>query len=125
MTDASLDRRLGELREQISDAGQQVDSYRAKTAAALGGGVFLFLLALGACYEILSGNPSIWAAIGLSRAGFYIVAGGLLVASLALFALAWIRERRRDLACEAKLSELEQEFADLIERNKAAQQGRK
>jgi hypothetical protein len=120
MTDAGVDRRLSELRDRISDEGQQLDSYRAKTAAALGGGVFLLLLAIGACYEIISGTSSIWTAIGLTRGGFYVVAGGLVVASLALLVLAWARERRRDLAREARLDKLEQEFADLLERNKIA-----
>ena len=119
---SDVDRRMRELREQISDAGQQVDSYKARTAAALGGGVFLLLLAMGAWYEILAGTPSIWTAIGLTRTGFYFVAYVLAASSLGLFALAWIRERRRDLAREARLNELEEEFARLVERKKSISQ---
>src|SRR5438876_1092041 len=40
-----LDTQLEEMRSDISDLGYQVDSYKTKTAAALGGGVFLLLLA--------------------------------------------------------------------------------
>lgn len=119
---SDVDRRIRELREQISDAGQEVDSYKARTAAALGGGVFLLLLALGAWYEILAGSPSIWTAIGLTRTGFYFIAGALAASSLGLLALAWIRERRRDLAREARLDELEEEFADLVERKNSISQ---
>lgn len=119
-TDSSeTDRRMRELREQISDAGREVDTYRAKTAAALGGGVFLLLLAIGAWYEILAGNPSIWNAIGLTRTGFYFIAAVMLAASLGLFALAWSRERRRDLVRETGLDRLEEEFAALVDQAKA------
>ncbi|HWP42111.1 MAG TPA: hypothetical protein VNO14_02660 [Blastocatellia bacterium] len=117
---SDIDRQLGELRQQISDAAQQADGYRAKTAAALGGGVFLLLLAIGACYEILAGNPSVWATIGVTGDGFYILAAVLVVSSLGLLILAWSRERRRDRAREAWLDGLEQEFAELMERKKAA-----
>lgn len=108
------------MREQISDTGQQIDSYRAKTAAALGGGVFLLLLAIGACYEIIADNPLLWLPIRITRLAFYFIAGALIAASLGLLALAWMRERRRDLACEAKLDELEEEFAMLTELKKTA-----
>ncbi|HYP25913.1 MAG TPA: hypothetical protein VE262_04265 [Blastocatellia bacterium] len=107
---------LNDLRERISDAGHALDVYRAKTAAALGGGVFLLLLALGAGYDIVSNNEGIWFAFGVTREMLHRLAGGLGFASVCLFALAAWRNRMRDREGEARLSELEQEFARSLDR---------
>lgn len=114
MSDAS-DTRSKELRSLISDEGQAIDSYKATTAAEMGLGVFLGLLALGGIYEIVVGNARLWLGLGITRAMLYWITGALALASLALFAAAARRERRRDRDREARLDELERELADLIE----------
>jgi hypothetical protein len=53
----------------------------------------------------------------------YWIAGGLGVVSLALFALASRRERRRDRTREAELDRLETELADLLEGKDALAEG--
>ena len=111
-----IEERLNDLRERISDAGHALDVYRTKTAGALGGGVFLLLLALGAGYDILSNNDGVWFSFGVTREVLYRLAGGLGFASLCLFALAAWRNRMRDREGEARLSELEQELSRLLDR---------
>ncbi|HJQ70400.1 MAG TPA: hypothetical protein VKA70_15590 [Blastocatellia bacterium] len=104
-----------ELRSLISDEGQAVDSYKAGTAALMGLGVFLGLLALGGVYEIVAGNAGPWLRLGITRVMLYWITGGLGLVSLALFAAAARRERRRDRDREARLASLESELADIIE----------
>jgi hypothetical protein len=41
-----IETQISELRNQISDLGSEVDTFRAKRGGAIGGGVFLSLLAL-------------------------------------------------------------------------------
>ncbi len=107
--------RLKELRSQISEIGQEIDSYRTVTAASMGGGVFLLLLGLGAVYDLLTGNTSLWSKLGVARSELYWLAGALLALSLVLLATAFLRHRRRDLEREAHLIELEDEMADLLD----------
>jgi hypothetical protein len=111
----SIENRQRDLRSRISEAGQQIDSYKAKTAALLGGGVFLLLLALGAAYDLAAGKAGVWLAFGITKNAFYWIAGGLAVGSLVLLGLGCRREHRRDRRREAGLAELEQELADLLE----------
>ncbi|HVF91132.1 MAG TPA: hypothetical protein VNH22_13790 [Blastocatellia bacterium] len=111
-----IEDRLSDLRSRIGDAAHELDSYRAKTAAALGGGAFLFLLAIGATYDIASKNDGLWFSFGVTRDKLYWLAGALGLASLCLFAIAAMRNRKRDLEGEARLAELEQEFAALLDR---------
>lgn len=115
MSDAS-ETRIKELRSQISDEGQAIDSYKAGTAALMGLGVFLGLLALGGGYEILAGNARLWHGLGIMRGVLYWVTGGLAFVSLVLLAAAARRERRRDRDREARLDKLEAELADLLDR---------
>ncbi len=107
---------MKELRSQISDEGEAIDSYKAGTAALLGLGVFLGLLALGGGYEIFAGNTRLWHGLGITRVMLYWVTGGLALVSLVLFAAAARRERRRDRDREARLEKLEMELADLLDR---------
>ena len=107
---------MKELRSLISEEGQAIDSYKAGTAALLGLGVFLGLLALGGAYEIFSGNARLWHSVGITRAVLYWITGGLAFVSLMLFAAAARRERRRDRDREARLDKLEMELADLVDR---------
>lgn len=117
-----MENQLRDLRARISDLAHEVDAYRAKTAAALGGGVFLLLLALGAGYDIFMGKAGLWASLGIAQESLYRVAGGLAIASLTLLALAVFRERRRDREREAQLERMEQEFARLLEDREAVSQ---
>ena len=114
-----LESRIKELRSLISEEGQALDAYKATTAAALGVGVFLGLLALGGGYEIIAGNSGLWLGMGITRSMIYWVTGVLAFASAALFATAAVRERRRDRNREARLAKLEEELADLIDRKDA------
>ena len=109
---------MKELRSLISEEGQVVDSYKATTAAALGAGVFLGLLALGGGYEIVADNARLWLGLGITHSMIYWITGILAFASLALFAIATLRERQRDRNREARLDELENELADLLDRKK-------
>ncbi|HKY03849.1 MAG TPA: hypothetical protein VJQ56_03110 [Blastocatellia bacterium] len=107
---------MRDLRARISDVAQEIDAHKAKTGAAMGGAVFLFLLALGAGYDLLSGKVHLWATFGIGDAALRWVAFGLAAASLLLFALAAVSERGRDRDKEALLDDLEQELAELSER---------
>ncbi|HXG67074.1 MAG TPA: hypothetical protein VNO70_18365 [Blastocatellia bacterium] len=118
-----IEKQLQDLRVRISDLAQEIDTYRAKTAAALGGGVFLFLLALVAAYDIFMGKTGLWTAVGATQESVYWIGAGLAVASLALLGLAIMRERRRDREREAQLRRLEQEFARLLEARDTLSQG--
>ena len=109
----SIDRRVRDLRAHISDVGDQVDAYKAKTAAAMGGAVFCLLLSLGGLYDIVMGKAWLWTAVGISREAFYWLVAALGICSIMLFAMALVRERRRDMLRESRLAEIEQELCDL------------
>jgi len=104
-----------ELRSRIGDAGDAIDRYKAKTAAAVGGGVFLLLLAAGAAYDLLNGKTVLLTALNLSRTQFTYIASGLGLAGFALVGLAFSYERRRDRAGEARLAQMEEELADKLQ----------
>jgi len=113
---SDLDARLKELRTRISDAGQAVDEYKAGTGMAMGGGVFLGLLALGAGYDLIFGKAGIWLSIGLSRSMLTWLAYCFGGASVTLLLTGWLRQRSSARAREATLVDLELEFARLLER---------
>ena len=114
---------MKELRSLISEEGQALDAYKATTAAALGMGVFLGLLVLGGGYEIMANNTRLWLGLGVTRLMIYWMTGLLAFASLALFAIAAVRERRRDRNREARLDKLEGELAELLDRKEAIVEG--
>jgi hypothetical protein len=114
-----LESRMKELRSLISEEGQAVDAYKATTAAALGAGVFLGLLALGGGYEIIADNAGLWLGLGITHSTIYWITGILGFASIALFAIAAVRERQRDRNREARLDKYENELADLLDRQEA------
>jgi membrane protein implicated in regulation of membrane protease activity len=114
---------MKELRSLISEEGQAVDAYKATTAAALGAAVFLGLLALGGGYEIVADNARLWLGFGITHSTIYWITGILAFASLALFAIAAVRERQRDRNREARLDKLENELADLLDRKEALVNG--
>ncbi|MCI0487000.1 MAG: hypothetical protein L0229_10410 [Blastocatellia bacterium] len=119
---SSIEDRLKDLRSRISEDAQAIDTYKAKTAAAMGGGVFLFLLAAVPAYDLLTGNTSLWFMLDITRDQLYWIAGALSLTSLLLLAMAAMRERQRDRAREIRLDELEEEFARLLERKEAISQ---
>ena len=111
-----LDSLLNDLRVQIGDAGQAVDEYRAGTGAAMGGGVFLGLLALGAGYDLMFGKAGIWRAIGIGHSMLTWLTILFGAASVILLATGWLRQRSSGRARESKLAELELELARVLER---------
>lgn len=115
---SSTEDRARDLRARISDVAQEIDTHKAKTGAAMGGAVFLFLLALGAGYDLFSGKIHLWSTFGITRSTLQYLAAGLAASSLLLFVLARFIERRRDRDKEALLEDLEQELAELLGESK-------
>jgi len=110
------DAELQSLRSQISDLGYQIDSYKTKKAAAFGLGVFLLLLAIGAAYDLVTGNSGVWMMLGVSRDSLKWIAGGLGVVSLMSVGIGASMIPRADKNLAARLDEAEREYAELIER---------
>ena len=111
----SIDAQLINLRSSISDLAHQIDLYKTKTAAALGGGVFMLLLAAGAGYDLIAGKTGAWSMVGLTHQTLFVIAMGLVVGSIVLLAIGLLRSRNRDTSLDIKLDQLEQEYADLLE----------
>ena len=109
------DAQLEKLRSSINDLGHQVDSYKTKTAAALGGGVFLLLLAAGAAYDLLAQKSASWLMLGVSRATLTWIAYGLGSCAIILVSLALVRIRRRDVTLDVRLDQMEQEYSEMVE----------
>lgn len=109
------DAELQSLRSQISDLGYQIDSYKTKKAAAFGLGVFLLLLAIGAVYDLVTGNSGVWMMIGVSRDSLNWIAGGFGVASLALLGFGAGLVMRSDKSLPARLDEMERNYAELLD----------
>jgi len=101
------------LRNSIRELGDQVDSYQAKTAGALGAGVFFLLLALGGAYDVINHNTSISSAIGVTQAVFRWVVIVLGAAGGALMLLGLLRRCRRDRDLENRLGGMEHDLARL------------
>ena len=110
------DAELQSLRSQITDLGYQIDSYKTKKAAAFGLGVFLLLLAIGAVYDLVTGNSGVWMMVGVTRDSLNWIAGGLGVVSLTLLGIGASMILRADKNLASKLAEAEREYAELIER---------
>ena len=109
------DAELQKLRSQISDLGYQIDSYKTKKAAAFGLGVFLLLLAIGAVYDLVTGNSGVWMMLGVSRDSLTWIAGGLGLASLALLGFGAGLIMRTDKSLPARLDEMERNYAELLD----------
>jgi len=109
------DAELQSLRSQISDLGYQIDSYKTKKAAAFGLGVFLLLLAIGAVYDLVTGNSGVWMMLGVTRDSLNWIAGGLGVLSLMLLGIGASLIVRQDKSLPARLDEMESEYAELLE----------
>jgi hypothetical protein len=107
---------LDKLRSSINDLGHQVDSYKAKTAAALGGGVFLMLLAAGGAYDLVARKSASWLVLGVTRETLIWIAYALGGCAIILLLVAVVRMRRRDTTLDVRLDEMEQEYAAMLER---------
>ena len=120
----SIDVQLQTLRSSISDLGYEVDSFKAKIAGALGLGVFLLLLSAGAAYDLISAKQLVWQMLGVSREALTwitAIAGGVAI-GLLWYGLALMKGA--DSNARAKLEQLEEEYAELVERQNALAQNR-
>ena len=111
-----LDAQLKKMRSSISDLGYEVDSYKTRTAAALGGGVFLLLLAAGAAYDLVAGRVGVWLTLGATRETLVWITSGLGAGATILLVFGFRRVRRSEISTKARLEQMEQEYADLLER---------
>jgi len=118
----SLDAQLQHLRSNISDLGYQLDSYRTKTAAALGAGVFLMFLAALTGYDLAVGKGAAWSVLGITRESMVWIASGLAVAAAILLLVGIGRLRMSDTEGPARLESMEREYAELLERRDAGAQ---
>jgi len=108
--------RIRELRSNISDLGYEIDSRKTGIAAAMGGGVFLLLLAAGAFYDLASGNTSIWDVIGATRDLIRLIAILLAAGGIGLLAWGVVRHRSRNVEAEETLAKMQLEYEELSER---------
>lgn len=110
-----LEKRLTELRGQISDLGYEADAGKATDALLMGGGVFALLLGLLAAYDLFKGRAGIYAPLGITRDLLQWVAwGGVGLGAMAVLRTV-TRHYRRDRARDAELAALEEEYARLNE----------
>jgi hypothetical protein len=120
----TLDAQLRNLRSSISDLGYEVDSYKTRTAAALGAGVFLLFLAAGAAYDLVAGKGGAWSFLGVTRQTLVWIAGGLGAGAVILLLVGFRRVKLSDSGLRAKLDLMEREYAELLERMNDAARSR-
>jgi hypothetical protein len=111
----AFDAQLKILRSSISDLGHEADSKKALTAAALGGGVFLLLLAAGAAYDLIVHKGDAWLTLGMTRETLTWAAGALGGGAIVLLLFGFVRVSTRDTNLDARLDQMEQEYAELLE----------
>lgn len=114
----SIDAQLTNLRSSISDLAYQIDLYKTKTGAALGGGVFMLLLAAGASYDLIIGKSAAWSMIGMTHQTLISIATGLVVGAILLLAIGLLRAKRRDASLDIKLDQMEHEYSELLDQKK-------
>jgi hypothetical protein len=110
----TTEKRVADLRSAIGDLAMEVDAHKAKIAGCVGGGVFLFMLAALAAYDLLKGNSGLWLAVGVTKDLLGWVASGLGLLALAAFAYALRLEKGRDTRRENRMQELELELEQLL-----------
>ena len=108
------ERRATELRAAISDLGHELDAQRTKKAAAMGGGVFLGLLALIAANDLAHGKAGLWLSIGISDSLLRILAIVFGIAAVLLLGYGIRQQLHRDHRREQQLEALMQELEDLL-----------
>jgi hypothetical protein len=114
-----LDTQLARLRSSIRDLYFQIESYKTKTAAALGGGVFMALLAMLAVYDLVAGKGAVWRSLQITSETLGWMAAVLGVSSTVLLIVGVRRARLSDTGVRAKLDSMELEYEALIERRDA------
>ena len=107
------ERRATELRAAISDLGHELDARRTKKAAAMGGGVFLGLLAAIAANDLAHGKAGLWLAIGINDSQLLILAVVFGVAAVLLLGYGIRQQLQCDRRREQELEALIQELEDL------------
>jgi hypothetical protein len=108
------EKRIAELRATIGDLAMEVDAHKAKIAGCVGGGVFLFLLAALAAYDLLTGHSGLWLSVGVGKDLLLWVAMGFGLLAFVAFAGALWLEKRRDRGRDQRMLELEQELERLL-----------
>jgi hypothetical protein len=116
----SIDAQLTNLRSSISDLAYAIDLYKTKTGAALGGGVFMLLLAGGAGYDLIAGKAAAWSMVGLTHETLISIALVLAAGAILLLAIGLRRSRRRDASLDIRLDQMEQEYAELLDLKKSS-----
>jgi hypothetical protein len=118
----SIDDQLRNLRSNISDLGYEIDSFKAQTAGALGLGVFLLLLAALVAYDLVSGKQVVWQMLGVSRAALRWIAGVIGGTAVIFLSYGLLRIKRSDNEASARLEQMEQQYAELVERQTYSQE---
>jgi hypothetical protein len=113
-----IDKRLNETRSRISDLGHEIDTRKAAVARSMGGAVFLLMLAAGATYDLVTDNAALAIALGVTGESLLRVALCCGLAGIALLAHAFVRSRLRDRFLDVELAELEEAYADLLDRKR-------
>ena len=119
----SLEAQLKHLRSSINDLGYQIDSYKTKTAAALGAGVFLSFLGALTAYDLFAGKGGVWLVLGIDRETLVWIATALGVMATVLLIVGFRRVRLTDTGIRARLESMEREYAELLERQDAGAHG--
>lgn len=113
-----IDQRLNETRSRISDLGHEIDARKAAVARSMGGAVFLLMLAAGATYDLVTHNSALSIALGVTGETLLRIALCCGLAGFALMAHAIVRSRFRDRLQDVELAELEEAYADLVDRKR-------
>src|SRR5262249_55002694 len=113
----AIDAELQKLRSDISDLGYEIDAYKTKTAASLGGGVFLMLLAAGAGYDLFTSNGGVWLSVGLDHQQLVWLSGAIALIALILLVIGFVRLKYRDHEAQSRLDQMERQYAELVERS--------
>jgi hypothetical protein len=108
--------RAHQTRSRINDLGHEIDARKAAVARSMGGAVFLLMLAAGATYDLVTRNYSLSIALGVTGETLLRIALCCGLAGIALMAHAIVRLRLRDRLRDAELAELEEAYADLLDR---------
>jgi|SRR5215510_3946311 len=116
----SIDVQLRNLRSSISDLGYEVDSFKAKIAAALGLGVFLLLLSAGAAYDLFSTKQLVWQMLGVSREALTWITAIAGSVAIGLLLYGFLLMRGADSDARARLEQMEEQYAELVERQNSA-----
>jgi hypothetical protein len=119
---SSIEKRILDVRSRISDLGFEIDAEKAGLGLAMGAGVFSILLGVLAGYDLLTGKAGIWSSVGITQDTLQWIAYGCGGVGAALIAQALARRLRRDRNRETELADLEQEYAQLLDRKNSLSQ---